>query len=382
VRTRAAAVLLALALAATARGADSGTLSGTVVANALGINLAVSPAQIAVGGSATATATARNFGSLQLTNVEVTLRADPGIAVGGGATRSLGPLGGTASASTSFPLCALAAGNYLLVASATSGPFTAESPAQLLQVTAGTGQCAESASATLTAGGTLSTDSEGDGATPADPVETSVTTPLAGPVSIAESAATAASPTAFSFLGQQVQISAPAATPANPLVLVFRLDASNAVLQVFRNGVAVPDCPGDPCVAARSTLSDGDVQLTVRTSVASTWTFGTALRTRGAVGAALKTSNGHTVALLAASDGNTLAGTLAFDRYLAVQTTALAVSGRTAWLAGVGLDRRAFLAYLEDNGAKGKNDVFKLWIAGVAQTTNGRLASGDVVVTG
>lgn len=377
---RVAAVLLALAVAGVARADGSGSVGGRVVPNPLAVELGVAPAQIATGGAATATATARNIGSAQLANVEVSLRADPGLAVGGGTTRSLGTIGGLASATTSFSLCGLAAGNYVVVASATSGAFTAESPAQLLEVAAGTGQCSENASATVAAGGTLTTDSEGDGATPADPVETSVTTPVAGLVSIAESAMTAPATTAFSFLGQQVQITAPAATSADPLVIVFRLDASIAALQVFRNGVAVPDCPGDPCVAGRATLADGDVELTVRTSAASTWTFGTALHTRGGVGAALRTSNGHTAALIAASDGTTVAGTLAFDAYVTPQTIALAVSGRTAWVAGVGLDRRPYLAYLEDNGPRGRNDVFKLWIAGVAQTTDGRLARGDVAV--
>jgi hypothetical protein len=378
--TRLAAVVLALALVGGAHAAGGGSISASVVANPLAVTLAVSPVQVVVGGGATATATVRNLGSLQLTGVEVTLRADPGLALGGGATRSLGTLAGLASGTVSFPICGLAAGNYLLVASATTGVFTSESAAQLLQVTAGSGQCAEDASAALPAGGTLSTDTEGDGASPSDPVETSVTTPVAGLVSIAESAATAPAATAFSFLGQQVQITAPAAASGNPLVIVFRLDASIAAVHVFRNGVALPDCPGDPCVAARSSFPDGDVGLTVRTSAASAWAFGTALHTRGAVAAALRTSNGHVVALLAASDGNAVAGTLAFDSYVAAQTTALAVSGRTAWLAGVGADRRPYLAYLEDNGLRGRNDVFKLWIAGVAQTTDGRLRSGDVAV--
>jgi hypothetical protein len=149
----------------------------------------------------------------------------------------------------------------------------------------------ESVSATVDAGGTASTDSEADGATPEDPVETSVTLPagVAGSVSIAEAAVTEIEPAGFTFFGQQVNIAAPTATAAAPLVLVFRLDASiipaghDLSLQVFRNGAAVATCAAgagmaaspDPCVAARQRHADGDVEVTVRTSAASNWNFGT-----------------------------------------------------------------------------------------------------------
>ena len=151
---------------------------------------------------------------------------------------------------------------------------------------------AEIVSGAVGAGGTTSTDDEADGATPADPIETSVTLPqgVAGSVSIAEGAITQVEPEDFTFLGQQVNITAPAATAGAPLLLVFRLDASiipaghnHTTLQVFRNGAAVENCAAeagmsaspDPCIAARELLVDGDIQLAVRTSAASQWNFGT-----------------------------------------------------------------------------------------------------------
>jgi Ca2+-binding RTX toxin-like protein len=131
----------------------------------------------------------------------------------------------------------------------------------------------------------LSTDDEADGATPSDPVETAVTSPSGGAITITESANTGA-PAGFTLLGQQVSITAPAGTAANPLLIVFTLDASalpaggvNAVT-VFRNGLPVPACTGapqaipDPCVASRVTLGNGDGQITILTSSASLWTFG------------------------------------------------------------------------------------------------------------
>ena len=144
----------------------------------------------------------------------------------------------------------------------------------------------ESASQAATAGGTVTTDAESDGATADDPLETSVTTPNAGPVTLTE-APTSTPASAYSFLGQQVQITAPAATATNPLVLRFRIDASqfsigetSANIVVLRNGAPAPPCTGpagqaapNPCVSSRLTLADGDGQITVLTSAASLWTF-------------------------------------------------------------------------------------------------------------
>jgi uncharacterized delta-60 repeat protein len=137
-----------------------------------------------------------------------------------------------------------------------------------------------------TAGGIVTTDGEGDGATPADPLETSVFTPNAGLVTLTEGPTSASAP-GYAFFSQQVQITAPAGSASSPLKLEFRIDASQfpagqtaANIVVFRNGTPVPPCTGpaavaspDPCVASLSTLSDSDGLITVFTSAASLWTF-------------------------------------------------------------------------------------------------------------
>ena len=144
----------------------------------------------------------------------------------------------------------------------------------------------ESVSQAASAGGTVTTDAEGDGATPGDPLETWVTTPNAGTLTLTEGP-TSTSTTGYSFLGQQVQITAPAGTATSPLVLRFHIDASQfqpgqtpANLVILRNGAPVQACTGpvgqavpDPCVSSRVTLGDGDGQITVLTSVASLWNF-------------------------------------------------------------------------------------------------------------
>lgn len=143
----------------------------------------------------------------------------------------------------------------------------------------------ETVTEAVSAGGSVTTDPQSTGATPLDPVETLVTSPNAGTVSITESDVTQAPSSGFQTLGQQVVITAPPATATDPLVIVFRIDASqipaglnpNAVV-LLKDGVAVPDCTGaagvaspDPCITSRTTLVDGDLLLVVLTSAASTW---------------------------------------------------------------------------------------------------------------
>jgi WD40 repeat protein len=139
---------------------------------------------------------------------------------------------------------------------------------------------------------TVTTDAEEDGATPSDPVETNLTIPagVGGTVSITETSTTQQAPAGFSFLDQQVEITAPAATPNIPLTLQLRIDSSKVPsgqtendIEIFRNGVRVGDCTGaaataspDPCVSGRQRLTDGDVLITALTSKASIWNFATA----------------------------------------------------------------------------------------------------------
>jgi len=135
-------------------------------------------------------------------------------------------------------------------------------------------------------GGTVSTATSG-GATASDPVQTTVTTPNPGTVTIREVPTTAQNAiSGYNLIDQQVFITAPNATPGNPLVLVFEIDKSKlypptaSTITILRNGAAIGSCPGqttaspDPCVSSRTTLASGNVQLTVLTSAASRWNFG------------------------------------------------------------------------------------------------------------
>jgi hypothetical protein len=129
-------------------------------------------------------------------------------------------------------------------------------------------------------------DTEGDGATSRDPVETSVYhDSLRGDVSLDEGPIALTPPAGWRFFGQQVDIEAPQGSRRDPLTIKFLLDSSIIPdglwrkVEVFRDGQLVADCDSgrrrpDPCLDDVDRLRGGDLLLTVDTSHASQWTFG------------------------------------------------------------------------------------------------------------
>jgi peptide/nickel transport system substrate-binding protein len=137
-------------------------------------------------------------------------------------------------------------------------------------------------------GGTAST---GDEATSAAPLQTSVTVPSGGAVTITQGVSTTTAPPEYKLLEQRLDISAPTQSAANPLVFTFELDAGLLTaagltiedVAVYRNGSPIGDCTTietddpatpDPCIASRTTQGDGDGEIVVRSSAASIWEFG------------------------------------------------------------------------------------------------------------
>lgn len=142
-------------------------------------------------------------------------------------------------------------------------------------------------SATVDVDEGVSTDTDNSGATETEPFTASIVTPVAGEVSISQVDLTEPiSANDYLVFDQQYDIDAPDSTPEAPLELRFRVDQSQLSGQtaetvvVFRNGVLVENClvsgvtDPDPCVTERNTLGDGDVELVVLTSHASTWVLG------------------------------------------------------------------------------------------------------------
>jgi alpha-tubulin suppressor-like RCC1 family protein len=146
----------------------------------------------------------------------------------------------------------------------------------------------DAATATLPPeGGTVATANP---PTVSDPVQTSVTAPSGGDVSIVETAATTAAPSGYNLGSIQANITAPPADASTPLNLQFSLDptllnalgASTSTVVVFRDGTPIAPCDDpdtavaapDPCVYSRATGTDGTTHIGVYTSHASQWNFG------------------------------------------------------------------------------------------------------------
>lgn len=157
-------------------------------------------------------------------------------------------------------------------------------------------------------GTTVSTDSEGDGATSADRIETTIRTsrygwagnPLRPTIRTVANEAPldpdlAQHISGYQLMSEMVTLSSVDPAPANdPHVVTFSLylTASQRAqaafgggvvsdMKVIRNGVVVPDCstpspphPEDPCVRSRVfNNTTGNADVTVATTRFSTWTF-------------------------------------------------------------------------------------------------------------
>src|SRR3989344_1132876 len=146
------------------------------------------------------------------------------------------------------------------------------------------GPLAEGVKSVAGANGPVTSDTEGDGETSTDPLETSVTTPTGGTVSIFESQTASTPVSGYGVLNQKVVISAPVETAANPLRISFKIDASiipggvnKNNIDFYRNGTKVKNCLGstvaspDPCITTRADISGGGIQIDILTSQASTW---------------------------------------------------------------------------------------------------------------
>ena len=151
----------------------------------------------------------------------------------------------------------------------------------------------ESISDEVAPGGTLTTDTEDDGVTPDDLLETTVTTSIegdAGTVSILEHTNIGIAGEHFTFLGLQSFIEAPEGSAGSPILVEFLIHSSQmpniplGELRVLRHGVPVELCEAgagdaavpEPCVATQELTGTGDGRIVVRTAEVTglTWTFG------------------------------------------------------------------------------------------------------------
>ena len=138
----------------------------------------------------------------------------------------------------------------------------------------------------VVSGETVTSDTGGIGTSSSNPVVVNVTSPNAGTVTINISHTTQTAPSGFSFLNQQIDITAPPTTAPSLLKIVFTISSTQIPLgqdqntiQIFKNGIVVNKCPGsgaipDPCISNRSTLTNGDIQITIFSSSGDPWNIG------------------------------------------------------------------------------------------------------------
>lgn len=136
----------------------------------------------------------------------------------------------------------------------------------------------------------VTTDSGATGPTTTYPLQTTVASPTSGAITIGEVGVTEPTPSGFTIIDLQSNVSAPAATAASPLQLTFDLDASvlpsgatKDTVSVLKNDALVSNCPGATVVPAGATacVSDradapsggGDIRLTVISLSGSSWNF-------------------------------------------------------------------------------------------------------------
>jgi hypothetical protein len=147
VGTAIVSVVLGCGAAGAAYAARTGSVPGFVVPNPLEVSVTLSESEVDVGDRVTLTARTTNLGSGTLSPVVLTVRFDPsGLAFRDGATREIPILRGARHAEVFWNVCALAAGHYVVLVTATGSAtahrtFVSESSAALLEVKPGSGTC-------------------------------------------------------------------------------------------------------------------------------------------------------------------------------------------------------------------------------------------------
>ncbi|HXT31094.1 MAG TPA: Ig-like domain-containing protein, partial [Vicinamibacterales bacterium] len=242
----------------------------------------------------------------------------------------------------------------------------------------------------MNAGATLQT---GTNVTPTDPLASAVTTPSAAIVSIAQGVISASQPpSGYTFLNQQVNITILnqdgtelTASTASPIRMAFTIDGTlllpgenENTIQVFRNGVLIPNCLGqasipaanlDPCVTAREDgpALNNDVRITILTTHASRWNMGLSSSALGDAPVAVNDGpyqvDYQTPLVIAAS--GVLGNDYGRDGLTAVLsagsevggTVSLAPSGAFLFMPGAGVCGPASFKYRANDGAADSNEA-------------------------
>ncbi len=136
-RFAAALVVTTLLAAPVVLAGSEATVTGRVRVSPLTLLLELSTANATVGQTLQAQATVSNVGSSAIRDIQVELRVDPdGLRVNKGIV-DLAKIRAGNSAVVSWAVCARVAGAYVLLARATAGGASIESPARVMTIAPG-----------------------------------------------------------------------------------------------------------------------------------------------------------------------------------------------------------------------------------------------------
>ena len=128
-------------MAPVTEASSSDGVAGTVAISPIVLDLMV-PTETRVGDEMKLRAAIRNVDDVDVLHVVVVLRvSSAGLGVRGGLTRIIQRVRPDRTGAAVWQVCATEPGTYVLLASATVGDVTTDSPARLLVVTPNSGRC-------------------------------------------------------------------------------------------------------------------------------------------------------------------------------------------------------------------------------------------------
>jgi hypothetical protein len=143
-RAALACALCATLVAAVARGSEppgSGSVAGRVLVNPLSVTILVPATPVRTGRGFRIRADVANAGAIPLLNVAVTLVRPTGVALWDPARQVLARIAPVDQRRVQWDACIRNAGSYVVMARATTGSFTSESLAGVIEVTGARAPC-------------------------------------------------------------------------------------------------------------------------------------------------------------------------------------------------------------------------------------------------
>ena len=134
-------VLLAALAAGAARADDSEGITGHVTVNPLSVALVVPADPVRRGRWFRVTAEVTNNGSRRLDDVRVTLIRPQGLRLDGPARQTIARIPPGETRRANWQACSNTPGNYVLLARAEIGTFSADSPAAVVEITPSNRTC-------------------------------------------------------------------------------------------------------------------------------------------------------------------------------------------------------------------------------------------------